>query len=278
MLMDAFADLADEPNRQVILSTHTPMLARALPADSLRYIEVNDDRSRIIHAGDEETISLVAKALGVLADHDVKLFIGVEGRNDINFLRGISKILHAADDSIPNLYELEDRGQIIFFPMGGANLALWASRTRHLNIPEYYIQDSDLTDAGTSPHQQEADDTNSKLNCTAVLTQKREMENYLHPDAIKAARPDVDIQIGDFNDVPLLAAKAVHGASGSDNNWDDLTDEKKEKKDSKAKKWLNTDAVENMTPELLNERDPDGDVRGWLTKVGQLMSERAEQA
>jgi len=271
MLMDAFADLADEPNRQVILSTHTPMLARALPADSLRYIEVNDDRSRIIHAGDE-TISLVAKALGVLADHDVKLFIGVEGRNDINFLRGISKILHGDDELIPDLYELEDRGQIIFFPMGGANLALWASRTRHLNIREYYIQDSDLTSVGTSPYQQEANETNNKPNCTAVLTQKREMENYLHRDAIKAARPDVDIQFGDFDDVPLLVAKAVHGASDSDNDWNHLTDAEKKKKESKAKKWLNTDAVENMTPELLNERDPDGDVRGWLTKVVELMN------
>ena len=274
MLMDAFADLADEPNRQVILSTHTPMLARTLPADSLRYIEVNDNRSRIIYAGDEETISLVAKALGVLADHDVKLFIGVEGRNDINFLRGISKILCGDDVSFPDLYELEDRGQIIFFPMGGANLALWASRTRHLNIPEYYIQDSDITAAGTSPHQQEADDTNRKPNCTAVLTQKREMENYLHCDAIKAARPDVDIQVGDFNNVPLLAAKAVHGASNSDNDWDVLADKKKEKKVSQAKKWLNINAVENMTPELLNERDPDGDVRGWLTKVAELMNGR----
>lgn len=272
MLMDAFADLADEPNRQVILSTHTPMLARALPADSLRYIEVNDDRSRVIHAGDEETISLVAKALGVLADHDVKLFIGVEGRNDINFLRRISRILHADDESIPDLYELEDTGQIIFFPMGGANLALWASRTRHLNIPEYYIQDSDLTAAGTSPRQLEVDRTNSKPNCTAVLTQKREMENYLHPDAIKAARPDVDIQVSDFNDVPLLAAEAIHGASDSDNDWDDLTDEKKEKKESKAKKWLNGDAVEQMTPELLDVRDPEGEVKAWLSTIAQLIN------
>ena len=34
MLVDVFADLADEPNRQVILSTHVPMLARRLPTDS----------------------------------------------------------------------------------------------------------------------------------------------------------------------------------------------------------------------------------------------------
>ena len=276
MLMDAFVDLADEPNRQVILSTHTPMLARSLPVDTLRYIEVTDDEGRIIHAGDEETMVLVAKALGVLVDHDVKLFIGVEGRNDINFLRGISRILHEADKTVPDLCDLEDKGQIIFFPMGGANLALWASRTRPLNIPEFYIQDSDLASEGISPHQQESDRTNSKPNCTAVLTQKREIENYLHRDAIRSARPDLDIQFGDFDDVPLLAAEAVHSASDSDNNWDDLTSEKKEEKESKAKKWLNGEAVEHMTPELLHERDPDGEVRAWLMTVVQLMSQQSE--
>jgi len=275
MLMDAFANLADESNRQVILSTHSPMLARTLPSDSLRYVEVKDDKSRIIHAEDG-TISLVAKALGVLADHDVKLFIGVEGPNDTNFLRRISEILHAADGSIPDLYELEDKGQVIFFTMGGNNLALWASRFKHLNVPEFYILDSDITRAGEkSPNQNKVDETNRKPNCTAVLTQKREMENYLHHDTIKSARPDVDIQFGDFDDVPLLAAKAVHVASDSDNDWDNLTDEKKEKKVSQAKKWLNTDAVGNMTPELLSERDPDGNVSGWLTKVAELMNREA---
>ncbi len=276
MLMDAFADLADEPNRQVILSTHTPMLARTLPADSLRYVEVQDDGGRIIHAGDEKTISLVANALGVLADHDVKIFIGVEGRNDINFLRGISRILHESDVTLPDLYDLEDKGQIIFFPMGGANLALWASRTRHLNIPEFYIQDSDLTVAGTSPHQQEVNDTNNKPNCTAVLTEKREMENYLHHDAIKKARPVADIQFGDFDDVPLLTAKAIHEASESNARWDDLPEDKKGKKVSQAKKWLNTEAVEKMIPELLAERDPDEDVKSWLTKIAELMNDQSD--
>jgi len=275
MLMDALADLAEDPGRQVIVSTHVPMLARTLPTDALRYIEVGDDGSRVIYAGDEETTALVARALGVLADHDVKLFVGVEGRNDINFLRGISRILHVADNTLPDLYALEDKGHVIFFPMGGANLALWASRTRHLNIPELYIQDSDCRGPEQpSPHQAEVDETNNKTNCTAILTRKREMESYLHPDAIKAARPEVDIQFGDFDDVPLLTAKAIHEASESDARWDDLPDDKIAKKVSQAKKWLNTEAVEEMTPELLAERDPEGDVKSWLTKITELMNEQ----
>lgn len=68
------------------------------------------------------------------------------------------------------------------------------------------------------------------------LTQKREMENYLHSNAIKAARSEADIEFEDYDDVPLLVAKAVHDASDSGNNWEDLTGDKRAKKISQAKK------------------------------------------
>jgi predicted ATPase len=276
MLIDAFVDLANEQNRQVILSTHTPMLVRALPEDSLRYIEVGEENDlRIIHSGTDDTIRLVAKALGVLADHDVKLFVGVEGRNDINFLYGISKVMSESDPTIPNLYECESRGKIIFFPMGGANLALWASRMKNLNIPEFYLQDSDLKVEGISKHQSTVDNINARQNCEAILTKKREMENYIHPDAIRAVRSEVNIQFSDYDDVPLLAAKALHDASESTTAWDNLSDKKKEEKLSKAKRWLNADAVLHMTPDMLSERDSAGDVISWLKKIGQLINSRS---
>lgn len=271
MLMDALAELADDPNRQVILSTHVPMLARTVPSESLRYIEIQENGGRIIHEKDGGIISTVAKTLGVLPDHDVKLFIGVEDRNDINFLRVISEILHSSDNSIPDLYDLENKGQIIFFPMGGDNLALWASRVKGLNVPEFYIEDSDLTEPGTSVHQQDVYETNKKSNCTAYLTKKREMENYLHRNAIKATRSNIDIVFGDYDSVPQIAAKELHDLSESGSAWEDLPEQKQEKKKSQAKKWLNRDAVGNMTPKLLEERDPDGEIISWLTKISDLM-------
>ena len=38
----------------------------------------------------------------------------------------------------------------------------------------------------------------------------------------------------------------------------------------KAKKWLNTRAVEQMTAARLAERDPDGEVRAWLATIANL--------
>ena len=70
------------------------------------------------------------------------------------------------------------------------------------------------------------------------------MENYLHPDAIKAVRDEVDITFGSFDDVPALVAEAVHNASGADIVWQDIDDEKKKgKKISQAKIWLNNQAA-----------------------------------
>jgi len=87
---------------QVIITTHTPMLARSMPAQSLRYIysEDNGDR-KIVEGGNDETNKLIADSLGVLPDHSVKLFIGVEGKHDIPFLKNMSKVfINAGEDAL----------------------------------------------------------------------------------------------------------------------------------------------------------------------------------
>ena len=37
-----------------------------------------------------------------------------------------------------------------------------------------------------------------------------------------------------------------------------------------AKRWLNSEAVSHMTPALLDEQDPQGDVRSWLKAIARL--------
>ena len=255
MLMEAFSELAEQTGCQVILTTHTPALGRLLPVESLRYVEFNGAPNRKILSGDEDTYRTVAKALGVLPDHNVKLFIGVEGPNDINFLKTISKLLKQADEKVPDLDELHDANNIIFLILGGSNLIHWVSTNIYsLNIPEFYIFDRDNQPPAKSKYQDQADEINNRDgNCEAVITGHRALENYLHPQAIKAAKPDVNITFSDFDDVPELAGQALGQNAKT------------------AKKWLNLDAVSHMTPELLNQRDPSGDIRSWLTQIQILM-------
>lgn len=272
MLFKAFTELSEDPYCQVMISTHTPVLARNLPLESLRYISVEPDRKRKIYTGDEDTTyKAVAKALGVLPDHNVKLFIGVEGGNDINFLRNISHILRESGEDVPDLSQLEDDGQVMFIPVGGSNLVLWASRLERFNRPEFHLFDRSAQSNEISPNQRIVDEINARPDCTAYLTGKLEIENYIHPEAIKSVRPEVDISFGDFDDVPALVAEAIHNASDSTTAWSDLDEVKKGKKQSQAKRWLNVESASLMSPELLSDRDPNNELRSWLQEIGRLL-------
>ena len=41
---------------------------------------------------------------------------------------------------------------------------------------------------------------------------------------------------------------------------------------NRAKRWLNTAAVEQMTVTMLNERDCDGEIVSWLLTINDLLT------
>jgi hypothetical protein len=280
LLLTALRDLATGEGRQVIVTTHTPMLARYLPEANLRFVEKSQAGQRSIEEGCAETSAKIAQSLGVLPDHNVKVFIGVEGTNDIEFLKGMSRMLRASGEDVPDLDALELDGQLIFFPFGGSNLALWASRLKHLNRPEYHLYDRDHEPPAEPRYAADMAEVNARDGCRALATTKREMENYLHCEAICEAyqRNGTIINLvgpfADFDDVPLLVAQAVHAASGGE-PWDGLTDEKKRHKMKLAKRQLNGPVLDCMTAARLAESDGAGEVRGWLTDIAALI-EQAE--
>ena len=167
MLVRAFSELSEKS--QVMLSTHTPMLARSLPDENLRYIHIREDNRREIMKGGKETNSLFAKALGVLPDNTVKLFIGVEGKHDIAFLRNISRSLINEGLDILDLEKMELDGELIFFPLGGSTLALWTSRLENLNRPEFHLFDRDTAPPDPPKSQIYAKEINKKDGCKAVI-------------------------------------------------------------------------------------------------------------
>ena len=267
MLVRAFTELAVQPDCQVILTTHVPALARLLPLESLRYLEIGPYGDRKFYSGDRQTFELISHSLGVLPDTSVKVFVGVEGPNDINFLTSISTVLRKGGENVPDLEQEERAGRLIFVPLGGGNLSQWVSRLEGLHIPEFYIVDREAAPPKTSSHQSAVDDMNKRDDCTALLTGKAEMENYLHPDAIRTAR-GIDVSFGDFDDVPEIVARLVHETSESSKPWAQLEPDDRKKKESRAKLWLNAGAAAKMTPAMLDERDPQGDVRNWLKVIG----------
>jgi hypothetical protein len=113
------------------------------------------------------------------------------------------------------------------------------------------------------------DEINARENASAVLTEKCEMENYIHADAILSAL-NATVSFGDFADVPDLVANELHVINGGLTPWEELEDEKKAKKVSRAKRRLNNEAIAQMTPELLDSIDTTNDVRSWLQTIKEL--------
>ncbi len=267
LLLSALRDLAGSPNRQVVLTTHTPMLARAIPDHALRFVEVTD-QGRSISVGGEQVNGRIAASLGVLPDHSVKLFIALEGKHDITFLKLASKMLLAAGEDVPDLDAAELSGEVLFVPGGGQTLAQWTNRLRAFTRPEIFIWDRDTSPPAAPKYQAAMDEVNQRVGCTALCTTKREMENYIHCDAIRDAYAQDGINLnlatfGDYDDVPLIVAQAVHSAQ-SPNPWPAADVEKCKRKVSRAKARLNDGAMRFMTEARLKQTDPAGEILSWL--------------
>lgn len=276
LLVGAFMDLAAD--NQVIITTHTPMLARTLPDKCLRYIRKKSDMSREVLRGGGETNKLLAKSLGVLPDNSIKLFAGLEGKHDIAFLKNISRMLCLEGIDVLDLEKMELDGEIIFFPLGGSSLALWTSRLEPLCRPEFHLFDRDNQPPAGAKYQTEADSINLRDSCKAIITGKKEMENYLHFEAINMAYEQqsgitlgLTANFGDFDDVPVKIAELVHNASGSTKTWAQLEIKVRERKVSRAKRTLNHIAAPLMTKAHLDHIDPDAHVLGWFEQMKQLI-------
>jgi hypothetical protein len=194
------------------------------------------------------------------------VLVVVEGPNDIEFLRRISTILHRDDASLPDLAEMERRLALVFVPTGGVDLST-AFRFAGLGLPEFHLLDRDIPPA-TQARQQVAAMVNSRPGCHAAITSKRSLENYLHPDAVFEAS-GFRVAISDDDNVPELIARRVNDGHEPRVPWEELSARARKRLCYKAKKWLNTRAVEQMTAARLAERDG-GEVRGWLATIAAL--------
>jgi hypothetical protein len=95
------------------------------------------------------------------------------------------------------------------------------------------------------------------------------LENYLHPQAIVAAGGRA-MEFGDHDPVSRLLSQ--QRLSLSSTNWNTLPFRTQRRAIAKAKRWLNTVAVEQMTLALLAERDPTGEVLSWFEMIEQLLA------
>jgi len=251
MLVEALLDLADEDGSQVVITTHVPALAGLVPVEGIRHITLRDDGSRSVEVGNEGTLAQIADELGVLPDERVRVLVCVEGPNDVMFMRNIADVLRAG--SSPAVDPRSDP-RVVVLPLGGSTLQDWVNQQylRPLGKPEVHMYDRDVDDP--PKYKESCDQVNARTDGSrAFLTAKREMENYLHDDAVKDAI-GVEVEVDDEVDLPEAVAQARHAARYPDREWTSLPERTRKRCINYAKRLLNDAAAKAMTVELLAER------------------------
>src|SRR5690606_7219315 len=111
---------------------------------------------------------------------------------------------------------------------------------------------------------------NNRPGCRAFVTRKRSLENYLHPEAVRECR-GLSVSWDDDESVPEHIARHLFEARGPGREWDSLSYRARRRLRDRAKRWLNTEAVDRMTPERLREGDPGGEILSWLRSLDELL-------
>ncbi|MDQ0537607.1 putative ATP-dependent endonuclease of OLD family [Curtobacterium flaccumfaciens] len=257
-IIAAMQDIGDLPHRQVLLTTHSANLLRLVPAIAIRYISSESGAREVVSAGSvEEASALLQKlnrSLGIFSDHNVRSFILIEGRNDIQGLKALTMALSLLEHSqVRSFSELEESGLIAFMPMGGGgNASLWASNLSPFRRHEVHIMDSDR-ESETHPLKAQMTDLQARADDMrhVFVLDRRELENYLPVEAILAEfahLPEFAAKFesardmaGDwaYVDVPALVAKVAHEANPSaENEWALLSERATSEKETRAKKAL----------------------------------------
>jgi len=211
MLMKALLELSNQPNRQIIVTTHVPALAGLMPIDGIRYVTKDENGIPTVKMPNDDVLKEATESLGVLPETGMERAKGVvlvEGKSDVTFLRHAANTLKAGGHLQSSL---EDAGIVPILIGGCGSVKHWVTLNLadDLGLPWCVFLDSDI---GGSP-EQVASIAKRKQEVEArgrpfYSTRKREIENYLCPDMI-AARTGVRVNFTDTCDAKKIIGQAV---------------------------------------------------------------------
>lgn len=189
MLMKALLALSEQPNRQIIVTTHVPALAGLVPVEGIRFVTKNEAGKQIVKPPTDEVLKEAAESLGVLPETGMeraKAVVLVEGKSDVIFLKHAARSLK---DSGHIASDLEDVGVVPILIGGCGSVKHWVTLNlaNDLGLPWCVFLDSDIGgDAGQVKAIQKRRQEVEALGRPFYSTRKREIENYLCPDLIQA--------------------------------------------------------------------------------------------
>jgi hypothetical protein len=217
-LFDAFHELTREEGVQIAITSHHPELCGLVTLEDIRFVKKDEHDKVEIKEGAENNYKEIGNTLGVLPKLEgVKMIVGVEGPNDIEFLKNIAHLFDV-DKSNP---------EILWIPMGGGTLRDYVEKgyLEILNIPQVYLFDRD----SDGKYKSFVDQLKAKDNCWAELTKLQTLESYIHPKYYKEVWTDLKGQFVDTSntawlmswdskDIPSELSKFILNEFNSGNN------------------------------------------------------------
>jgi len=188
MLMKALLALANQENRQILVTTHVPALAGLIPIEGIRYVTKDADGVPAVKMPSEAVLKEAAESLGILPEMGMERAKGVvlvEGKSDVTFLRHTMRVLKEAGYTS---VDLEDAGIVPLLTGGSGNVKHWVTHklAEDLGLPWCVFLDSDI---GGDPAQvksiQKRKAEVEAQGRAFYSTRKREIENYLCPELIR---------------------------------------------------------------------------------------------
>lgn len=267
MLINALIELSQ--TNQVIITTHTPQIAKMVDINSLIII-VKDTNGNIIEfAEEDDKIEAIVNSLGILPDLNitniptVKVVVCFEGYTDISYIENINQNI----EEYKNIIDIRNDTRVLSIFLGGSTLEHWVNNRylEKLNIPEVHIYDSDINqpdERNRNKYQKYINRINRRPNNDiAFVTKKAEMENYLHPDIIKNK----------------YAFDTIYH-QGNDNwlrDWSETINIEKYVKENKTnqeftKKSSFAELSRNLTKEHLIELEAFEEIESWFNKIKEL--------
>jgi len=211
MLMKALLALANQENRQILVTTHVPALAGLIPIEGIRYVTKNAEGVPSVKMPTESVLKEAADSLGVLPETGMERANGVvlvEGKSDVTFLRHTTKVLKEAGHTTADL----DDARIVPLQTGGSgNVKHWVTHklADDLGLPWCVFLDSDI---GGDPAQvksiQKRKTEVEGQGRSFYSTRKREIENYLCPELIRV-ETNTEVTYTDTCDAKKIIGNAV---------------------------------------------------------------------
>lgn len=211
MLMRALLTLANQPNRQIIVTTHVPALAGLVPIEGIRYVTKDGLGIPIVKMPDADVLKEAAESLGVLPETGMERAKGVvlvEGKSDVTFLRHAARALKDAGHLESNL---EDVSIVPILIGGCGSVKHWVTLNLavDLGLPWCVFLDSDIGgDPGQMKSIRKRQREVEEQGRAFYATRKREIENYLCPDLI-FVEAGVRVSFTDTCDAKKIIGNAV---------------------------------------------------------------------